>query len=460
MAVDAAGSVDFNKLALDYLDMEDAKEEEEMVEPIPRAPRRFLQRDREGTGMRLWNDYFSDNPTFPGDYFRKRYRMSRPLFIRICQGIINYSQEPIPDYFSYFHQRRDATGLLGFNIFQKCTSAIRQLAYGTAPDAFDEYLHMGQQTSYDCLNNFCKAVFHLYAFEYLIKPTPQDVQRLASKHAERHGFSGMLGSLDCMHWAWKNCPYRYKGHYTRGDHGYPTIMLEAVASYDLWIWHAYFGPAGSNNDINVLNQSDLFNDLLQDTSPPSDGIYPEWSTIVKSFKSPPTPETAKFKKYHESARKDIERAFGVLQGRWAIIKNPCRQFYVERIRRIMHSCVILHNMITEDNGRAMCALEENYRPVRRPRRSFQERVEAHIRANKELRDSTVHHLLRQKLIEHIWSLPANFRVRNNPQVGTSGTNANDDDEDDDYEDEDEEETEDEGDEENEGEDEECDDDDE
>ncbi|XP_071728961.1 uncharacterized protein [Rutidosis leptorrhynchoides] len=354
--------------------------------------------------------------------------------------------------------RRDATGLLGFNVFQKCTSAIRQLAYCTASDAFDEYLHMGQQTSYDCLNNFCKSVFHLYVNEYLRKPTPQDVQRLVTAHADIHDFSSMLVSLDCMHWAWKNCPYRYKGHYTRGDHGYPTIMLEAVASYDLWIWHAYFGPVSSNNDINVLNQSDLFNDLLQDTAPAcnfsvsgcnfnkgyylTDGIYLEWATLVKSFKSPHTPEAAKFMRFQEAARKDIERTFGVLQGRWAIIENLFRQFYVGRIRRIMHTCVILHNMITDDNGRAMCDLEENYRPTLRPRKSIEERVQAHIRANKELLDLTIHHLLRQKLIEHIWNLSANFRIRHVPEVGPSGTTANDEqDEEEDEDDEDDEENE-------------------
>lgn len=37
-----------------------------------------------------------------------------------------------------------------------------------------------------------------------------------------------------------------------GNDGVPTIMLKAVASVDLWIWHAFFG-VGSNNDINVLN---------------------------------------------------------------------------------------------------------------------------------------------------------------------------------------------------------------
>jgi len=77
----------------------------------------------------------------------------------------------------------------------------------------------------------------------------------------------MLGSIDCMHWEWKNCPVAWKGQYTRGDHGVPTVMLEAVASHDLWIWHAFFGVAGSNNDINVLNQSPLFTAQRQGIAP-------------------------------------------------------------------------------------------------------------------------------------------------------------------------------------------------
>ncbi|GJS90491.1 ALP1-like protein isoform X1 [Tanacetum coccineum] len=47
--------------------------------------------------------------------------------------------------------------------------------------------------------------------------------------------------IDCMHWEWRNCPKAWHGQFARGDKKYPTIMLEAVASYDLWIWHAFFG---------------------------------------------------------------------------------------------------------------------------------------------------------------------------------------------------------------------------
>ncbi|GKA70316.1 ALP1-like protein, partial [Tanacetum coccineum] len=135
--------------------------------------------------------------------------------------------------------------------------------------------------------------------EFLRKPTLADIQNLYAAHNRIHGFPGMLGSIDCMHWEWVNCPKSWHGQYGRGDKKYPTIILEAVASYDLWIWHAFFGVAGANNDITVLHHSPLFDDLLADNEPVApyvvngqpfdkgyylaDGIYPQWSTFVKSF---------------------------------------------------------------------------------------------------------------------------------------------------------------------------------
>ena len=54
----------------------------------------------------------------------------------------------------------------------------------------------------------------------------------------------------------------WKGQYSSSHHGAPSLVLEAIASQDLWIWHAFFGVAGSNNDVNVLDQSPIFDDLL------------------------------------------------------------------------------------------------------------------------------------------------------------------------------------------------------
>jgi hypothetical protein len=80
----------------------------------------------------------------------------------------------------------------------------------------------------------------------------------------------------------------------------------------------------------------------------ADGIYPEWATFVKFIKDPPTDAERIFAKAQEAARKDIERAFGVLQARFAVVRGPARFWDKETLINIMTCCAILHNMIIED----------------------------------------------------------------------------------------------------------------
>ena len=76
----------------------------------------------------------------------------------------------------------------------------------------------------------------------------------------------MIGSIDCMHWVWDKCPVAWHGEH-KGHFHKPTIILEAVASYNLRFWHCFFGLPGSLNDINVLNRSPVFDDLASGNAP-------------------------------------------------------------------------------------------------------------------------------------------------------------------------------------------------
>ena len=80
----------------------------------------------------------------------------------------------------------------------------------------------------------------------------------------------------------------------------------------------------------------------------ADGIYPSWSTFVKTIPTPQGNKRKLFAAAQESARKDVERAFGVLQARFAIVRGPARFFKQETLKDIMTACIILHNMIVED----------------------------------------------------------------------------------------------------------------
>ncbi|XP_033137028.1 uncharacterized protein LOC103841276 isoform X2 [Brassica rapa] len=341
--------------------------------------RAYIERDREQGHMQLWNDYFKEDSTYPSSMFRRRFRMNKPLFMRIVDRL----SAEIP----YFQQRRDATGRFGHSPLQKATAAIRMMAYGCPADAVDEYLRLGETTALLCLEHFVQGIIDLFGAEYLRKPTPEDLQRLLDI-GEIRGFPGMIGSIDCMHWEWKNCPTAWKGQYTRGS-GKPTIVLEAVASHDLWIWHAFFGPP--------------------------DGIYPNWATFVQSIRNPQGPKASLFATYQEGVRKDVERAFGVLQARFAIVKNPALLWDKIKIGKIMRACIILHNMIVEDERDGNTQFDVSVFEQPESNRSSQVdlnfspgmpsnvgNIMSMMTIRNEVRDNKIHQRLKADLVENIW----------------------------------------------------------
>ena len=278
----------------------------------------IIFRNRVQGHERLYRDYFAEPPIYPLNLFRRRFRMNRTLFLRILFMVENYDP--------YFVQTKNAVGIMGLSSLQKMTAAIRMLAYGVAADVVDDYVRIDESTTIESLKRFVRAVVAIFSNEYLRSPNNDDIARLLAMGTNR-GFPEMLGSIDCMHWKWKNCPTAWKGMYSGHVHE-PTIILEAVASYDLWIWHASFGLPGSHNDINVLERSSGFALLSEGRAPPAnfsvngndytmgyylaDGIYPKWATFVKTIPSPKGNKQIHFAKSQESARKDVERAFGVL----------------------------------------------------------------------------------------------------------------------------------------------------
>ncbi|XP_062081136.1 uncharacterized protein LOC133785938 [Humulus lupulus] len=151
--------------------------------------------------------------------------MGRALFLHIYDVVQRHD--------NYFVQRRDGLGKLGLSGLQKVTAVFRMLAYGVPADATDEYIKIGESTALESLKRFCRAVVEVFGACYLRSPNADNVARLLHI-GESQSFLGMLGSLDCMHWKRKNCPTAWGGQYA-GRSGSPTIILEAVADYDLWI---------------------------------------------------------------------------------------------------------------------------------------------------------------------------------------------------------------------------------
>lgn len=108
-------------------------------------------------------------------------------------------------YDNYFESKEDALGKIGFSSCRKCTTAIRMLAYGVPGDLIEKYVCMSESTCLESMYKFCKAMTTMFDLEYLREPNDADTARLLVMNASK-GFPGMLCSIYCMHWEWKNCP--------------------------------------------------------------------------------------------------------------------------------------------------------------------------------------------------------------------------------------------------------------
>ncbi|GJT58888.1 RNA-directed DNA polymerase, eukaryota [Tanacetum coccineum] len=110
-----------------------------------------------------------------------------------------------------------------------------------------------------------------------------------------------------------------------------------------------FYVSWSNNDINVINRSSLLNDLKQGIAPDilfvandvtypcgyylCDGIYSEWVSFNKSVTNLVDDDFKRlwYKRMHEEARKDVERAFGAIKTWRRYVPNGIRRKHINRM---------------------------------------------------------------------------------------------------------------------------------
>ncbi|XP_020415583.1 uncharacterized protein LOC109948082 [Prunus persica] len=258
----------------------------------------------------------------------------------------------------YFTQKIDAYGRQSLSLERKLIAIFRMLVYGCSADSIDEYCRLGESTALECLRKFCSIIEAVYGQWYLRSPNPADFYS-----RRRFPVNGMSPHIQ-----------------------YVVNENEYNLGYYL-----------------------------------ANGIYPRWATLVKMISQSDTKKKRLFAQKQEAYRKDVERAFGILQAQWAIVRGPARMWRKEQLHSIMMTSIILHNMIVEDeyedldaesddednclltSRRARARLAYELEPtitydINQDRQTISDYMVRHNR----VRASQVHHNLRNDLINHIW----------------------------------------------------------
>ncbi|WZZ64799.1 hypothetical protein YC2023_076169 [Brassica napus] len=144
------------------------------------------------------------------------------------------------------------------------------------------------------------------------------------------------------------------------------------------------------NDLNILDRSPIFDDIIN-------GIAPKVNFYVNG------------NPYHLAyyLTDDVERAFGVLQSRFEVVKNPSKLWDKDKIANIMKACIILHNMIVEDerstytqyNVREFQESEEEDTFIVTPNSNLGTAMDR----RSSVRNRQAHEQLKFDLIENIWA---------------------------------------------------------
>ena len=138
---------------------------------------------------------------------------------------------------------------------------------------------------------------------------------------------------------------------------------------------------------------------------------------------------ANYARRHEAVRKDIERLFGVLQKRFHILFHPCRSWSKEMMSIMVAACLILHNMIVEDEFNdgimddtdyeckknrvemACLRISETLPPIDPAYNSHENNFDAAAFSSrfKQITDEGEHKKLQMDLIHHLWQLESKER---------------------------------------------------
>ncbi|KAK2648013.1 hypothetical protein Ddye_015502 [Dipteronia dyeriana] len=187
---------------------------------------------------------------------------------------------------------------------------------------------------------------------------------------------------------------------------------------------AYSCPVDFLDEYVQIDISPLFDDLINESAPPcdfvvqghqyniryylSDGIYPSYATLIQTISQLTSIKEKLFVERQAAVRKDVERAFEVLQSQWHIGKGPAHMWNAKNLGEIMKTCIILHNMIIKSEYYQEINLE-SWEPHADEmvdqvdiEHDYTFLVSKMINQMKQVRDIERHNDLKMDLINHSW----------------------------------------------------------
>ena len=251
----------------------------------------------------------------------------------------------------------------------KILPSLRLLGRGNCYDDINELSSVPCSTVQVYFLKFVERFALLFYDEFIRCPGEASLKERMDHYAAL-GLGGAFGSVDCTRVHWDKCP-KWLTNYCIGKEGFPVLAFLLICDHNRQIVHvsrnAYLGAL---NDINIAKIDPFILDLMEGKYLPveftllkedgtraqcygayliSDNGFLQTSIFMDPIKARFGEKEIFWSEWLESVRKDVECVFGILKGRFRILRGRMQQHQAKDIKNIFITCCILHNMINMYN---------------------------------------------------------------------------------------------------------------
>jgi len=192
--------------------------------------------------MSIHQDYLSPYPIF-GDYqFKCMFWVSKSVCETICVAV---RLHPF-----VLNTGRDCCDREAIDLDVKVLMSLKMNAYGVAANAFVTISRWGNQQLANVVSVSMKPFFSARSLRVFIFGSwwPQMPKTFWTCTFGSTAFMACLVVLTACTLSGKTVQLCFRVPFKQGKEGVPTFVLEEMADYNLWIWHAVFKFAVTRNE--------------------------------------------------------------------------------------------------------------------------------------------------------------------------------------------------------------------
>ena len=255
-------------------------------------------------------------------------------------------------------------GRPGIALEAKVLSALYRLGTGCIARTQATVFGLSPSCAQKFFVDFCAHQAQNFVCECDVPTTEDEIRKVEEVYA-RMGFPGCVGSVDGVHLHWARCPARLLSRH-KGAKGYPTRSFNVTVDHRRFVRHVACSKPGTMNDKSSVRYDPHVLSVRQGKYKDykfkvrgrtvsggwlmSDGGYHRWRCLQCPRPHDSRRHVRVWSKALESVRKDVECTFGIMKGRFRILKLPIEFHHEQMIDYLFYTCAYLHNRIMRYQG--------------------------------------------------------------------------------------------------------------